>query len=80
MADDKPKPVSRRYAAFHSIWAYTADLGQHTEIILQDIPKLKCTLRLLVDNEERELQRQDIQTWALAQRLYVSHLLITDTI
>ena len=79
MTDDKPKPLSRRYAAFHSIWTYTADFGQYTEIILQDVPKLKCTLRLSVDNEERELRRQDSQTWALAQHLYVSHLLITDT-
>jgi hypothetical protein len=53
-----------------SIWPCTADLRQYTEIILQDIPELTYTLNLFVDEEEKELQRKDNRTWALAQRLY----------
>jgi len=34
--------------------AHIADLNHHTEITLQAIPKLKYTLRLLVDNREIE--------------------------
>ena len=64
---------------FTSILAHPADLGQHTDIILQDVPKREYTLTLLVDNVERELQRKDNQTWAPAQRLCVSSLLTTDT-
>ena len=80
MTDDPPSLCLDRTRRFTSIWAYTADLGHHTEIILQDVPKLKYTLRLFVDNEERELQKEDKQTWAPAQRLYASPLLTTDTI
>ena len=64
---------------FASILAHAADFGQHTDIILQDIPKRKYTLTLLVDNEERELQRKDNQIWTPAQRLCVPSLLTTDT-
>ena len=37
---------------------HTTDFGQHTEIILQDIPKHRLTLGLFLENEERELQRK----------------------
>jgi len=33
-------------------------------------------LRLFSENEERELQTEDNQTWALVQRAYVTYLLI----
>ena len=56
---------------FTSILIQNADLSHHSEITLQDVPKLKFALRLLVDNEERELQRINNRTWEPAQRLYV---------
>ena len=55
---------------FASILIHIADLSHHSEITLQDVPKLKYTLRLLVDNEEKKLQRMDNRTWEPAQRLY----------
>ena len=60
---------------FTSIYIDTADLGLHVEITLQDVPNLKYTLRLLMQNEEREIQRKTRQTWVPAQRLYVSSFL-----
>ena len=63
---------------FTSILAHAADLGQHTGIILEDVPNREYTLTLLVDNEGRELQRKDNQTWTPTQRLCVSSLLTTD--
>ena len=64
---------------FASILAHAADLGQHIDIILQDVPNREYALTLLVDNEGRELQRKENQTWAPAQRLCVSSLPTTDT-
>ena len=55
---------------FTSILVHTADLSRHSDITFQDVPKLKYTLRLSVDNEERELQRVDNRTWEPAQPLY----------
>ena len=55
---------------FTSILIHTADLSHHSEITLQDVPKLKYTLRLLVDSEEKELRKVDNQTWEPAQHLY----------
>ena len=75
LADSTPKPVSRPCGASLQFKSY-ADFGQHTEITLQDIPKYRLTLRLFVENEEKELQRKDNQTWALVQRACVICLLI----
>jgi len=55
---------------FTSIPAHTADLNHHTEITLPVVPKLKYTLRLLVDDEEKELQRLDNRTWEPVKPLY----------
>ena len=55
---------------------HTTDFGQHTEIILEDIPKHRLKMRLFVGNEEKELQRKDNLTWTLVQRPYVTYLLI----
>jgi len=71
MADHTPSLYLDRMRLFTSILIHTADLSHHSEITLQDVPKLRYTLRLLVDNEERELQRIDNRTWEPAQRLYV---------
>ena len=71
MADHTPSLYLDRMQLFTSILIQNADLSHHSEITLQDVPKLKYTLRLLVDNEERELQRMDNRTWEPAQRLYV---------
>ena len=56
---------------FTSILAYTADFGQRTEIAIQSAPNQDYTLRLLIENENLELQTQDNQTWTPAQRSYV---------
>jgi len=52
-------------AALHFNSGHTTDIGQHTEITLQDVPKHKLMLRLFVEKEERNLQRKDNWTWAL---------------
>jgi len=62
---------------FTLIPAHTTDLNHHTEITLQVIPKLKYTLRLLVDNRERELLRINNQTWEPAKPLYAPCLFDT---
>jgi len=64
---------------FTSVPAHTADLGHDTEITLQVIPKLKYTLRLLVDNRERELLRINNRTWEPAKPLYTPCLFDTCT-
>ena len=76
LADNTPSLYLDR-AALHFNSGHTTNLGQHTEITLQDIPKLKLTPSLFVENEERELEQTDKQTWALIQPLYVTCLLIT---
>ena len=70
MTDDSSSLYLDRTRRFVSILIHTADLSHHTEITLQDDPKLKYTLRLLVDSEERELRRIDNRTWEPTQRLY----------
>ena len=70
MADDIPSLYLNRMRRFTSILIHTADLSHHSGITIQDVPKLKCMLRLLVDNEEKELRRMDNRTWEPAQRLY----------
>ena len=69
--------IVRRFA---SIEVHTAHYTQHTEITLQDIPRLKYTLRLFIGNGERELQREDNWTWTPAQRSYVPYFLTTYTL
>ena len=59
-----------RMQHFTSMLIHTANLSRYSEITLQDVPTLKYTLRLLVDNEEKELQRMDNRTWEPAQPLY----------
>jgi len=44
---------------FTSIYVYTAHFDPHTEITLQDVPNREYTLRLFVDNVERQVQRKD---------------------
>ena len=51
-------------------WFHTTDHGHHTEITLHDVPNQEYTLRLFVENEERELQETGNQSWTPAQRLY----------
>jgi len=70
IADHGPSLYLDRTRRFTSIPAHTADLSHHTEITLQVIPKLKYTLRLLVDNRERELLRVNNQTWEPTKPLY----------
>ena len=59
-----------RMRRFTSILAHIADLGNHTEITLQVVPRLKYELSLLVDNEEKELRKISDETWEPAKPLY----------
>ena len=68
MADDTPS-LFLDGAALCLNLGRTAYCGQHTEIVLQGVPKLDYTLRLFVEDWKRKLQTQDNQTWSpVAQR------------
>jgi len=56
-----------------SIYIHTSHFSKHTEITLQDVPNREYTLRLFVENVERELQKKDDHTWTPAQRQYVPY-------
>jgi hypothetical protein len=60
---------------FASIDVLTAHFRQHTEITFQDAPNREYTLRLFVDNVERELQCHGSHTWTPVPRPYVPYLL-----
>ena len=79
MADDAPSLYLDRTRCRISIPAHTADLNHHTEITIQVVPKMKYELRLLVDDEERELQRIRNRTWEPAKPLYVPRFFYTCT-
>jgi hypothetical protein len=64
---------------FTSIYIHTAHSSYHTEITLQDVPNREYTLRLLVENVERELQKTDNYNWTLEQRQYVLYFFNTYT-
>ena len=51
---------------FTSIYIHTTHFGSHTEITLQDIPNQAYTLRLSVENVEREVERKNNHTWTPA--------------
>ena len=55
---------------FTSIYILTAHFGYHTDITLQDLPNRVYTLRLFIEDVEKEL-RKDNHTWTPAQRQYV---------
>ena len=56
-----------------SIYIHTAHFGYHTEITLKDVPNRVYTLRLFVENVEREVQMRNNQTWTPERRLYVPY-------
>jgi len=58
-------------AALHLNYTHTSHFSKHTEITLQGVPNREYTLRLFVENVERELQKKDDHTWVPAQRQYV---------
>ena len=58
----------RRYTL---IDVYATDLAQHIEITLQDDLNREFTLRLFVENQERELETKDNRIWTPTQRAYV---------
>jgi len=66
-------------ARFASIYIHTARSDYHTEITLHDAPNREYTLRLFVDNVEKELQKKDNHTWTPVQRQYVLYFLHTYT-
>jgi hypothetical protein len=59
------------------VWLFTpihvlaADVGQCTEIRLQEVPNRQYSLRLFMDNVEKELREENNRAWTPAQRLYV---------
>ena len=72
LADQESKPVSRPCGFPSTLHPYLS-FGSHTEITLQDVPNREYTLRLFVENVEREVQRTDNNVWTPAQRQYVPH-------
>ena len=79
MADDPPSLYLDRMWRFTPVIAHTAHLRHYTGITLQVVPKAKYALRLLVDNEERELRRINNQIWEPVQPLYASRFFDTCT-
>ena len=66
----------RRFAL---VLVHVTDFGRHTDITLQGTLRRDYVLRLFIENEELELQRQDNQTWTPTERLYVSCFPTTHT-
>ena len=72
------KPIARPCVRlFTSIYIHTSHFSKHTEITLQGVPNREYTLRLFVENAERELQKKDDHTWTPVQRQYVPYFLNT---
>ena len=72
------KPVARPCVwRFTSIYIHTSHFSKHIEITLQDVPNWEYTLRLFVENVERELQKKDDHIWTPVQRQYVPYFLNT---
>jgi len=73
-AHQEPKPVARPCVRrFTSIYIHTSHFSKHTDITLQDVPNREYTLRLFVENVEREVQKKDDHTWTPVQRQYVPY-------
>jgi len=66
-----PSLYLERAARFTSVYIHIAHFGYHTEITLQDVPNREYTLRLFVEDVEKEFQKKDNHTWTPAQRQYV---------
>ena len=79
MTDHTPSLYLDRMRRFTLILAHTADLRHHIGVTLQGAPKMKYTLRLLVDNEERGLRGTSNRTWEPAQPLYAPRFFDTCT-
>ena len=79
MADHTPSLYLDRTRRFTSILARTADLRHHTGITLQVVPKMKYTIRLLVENEEREVREINNRAWEPVQPLYAPRFFDTCT-
>ena len=58
-------------AALHFNEVHPTNLGQHIEITLQDDLNRECTLRLFIENQEKELETKDNRTWTPTKRAYV---------
>ena len=56
---------------FTSVRGHTTDFEPYIDITAQNVLNREYTLRLFVDNDERELYTNDNRTWTPAQRLYV---------
>ena len=63
ITDDPPSLYLDCTRHFTSIIVHTTHLRHHTVITLQVVPKTKYMLRLLVNNEERELWQINNQAW-----------------
>ena len=60
-------------AGFASIYIHTSHLSKHTGITLRDVPNREYTLRLFVEDVERDLRKNYGHTWTPAQRQYVPY-------
>ena len=65
-----------RAALRFNLAPYLADLAHLTEITLQDVPDREYALRLLVENEEIELQKTANRSWTPVNRQYALPFLI----
>ena len=67
-------------AALHLNYIHTTHCSKYTEVTLLDVPNRVYSLRLFVENLEREVRmRDDTHTWTLTQRPYVPYSLTTYT-
>ena len=73
------KPVSRPCGASPLFKVHTAYLGQYTELTFQGDPKSKYELVLFVGNQDIELQKKDVRTWAPVERPYAFRIIIAYT-
>ena len=55
-----------------TIWVHATDFEHQIEITLQNALHREYTLRLFMENEEKELLTGDYRTWTPAQRPYVA--------
>ena len=73
-ADQESKPVARPCVRrFTLIHIHTSHFSKNADITLQDVPNREYTLRLFVENVERELQKKDDHTWTPVQRQCVPY-------
>ena len=64
---------------FAPIWRHTAHFAHHIDITLQNVPKREYTLRLLIGNQEIQVQQTADRFWTPIQPQYALSSLTTYT-